>query len=47
MFFLMLGRGLNYCNENWCENFILNLKIDKIEFLDVLDMELYIKFNFF
>lgn len=47
MFFLMLGRGLNYCNEIWCENFILNFKKRYNRILDVLVMELYIKFNFF
>lgn len=44
---LMLGRGSNYCNENWCENPISNLKIDKTELLDVSVTELYTKFNFY
>lgn len=45
---LMLGRGSNYRNENWCENPISNLKIDKTELLDVSVTELYsfTKFNF-
>lgn len=41
-----LGRGSNYRNENWCENPVSNLKIDKTELLDVSDTELYTKFNF-